>query len=60
MVRIVLSLVMLISTLAVITTNGCGNTSVSIEERKTMPEIVNSIQDGYMNEGYKTATFALG
>lgn len=60
MVRIVLSLVMLISTLAVITTNGCGNTGVSIGERKTMPEIVNSIQDGYMNEGYKTATFALG
>lgn len=58
--RIVLSLLLLVSALTIITTNGCGNTAFPIEEGKTMAEGVNPVSGNNMTDGYKTATFALG
>lgn len=55
----VLSLFILVSAL-IITTNGCGNTSFSVEEEKVMASNVNTIPSDNVTQGYKTATFSLG
>jgi hypothetical protein len=59
-VRIVLSLLLMVSALTIITTNGCGNTAFPIEEGKTMAEGVNPASGSNVTGEYKTATFALG
>ena len=58
--RIVLSLFLLVSVLTIFTTNGCSYTNLPVEEEKIMAENINSVIDSNVNEGYKTATFALG
>jgi hypothetical protein len=59
-VRIILSLFLLISSLVVVTTNGCGNTDSPAEEVKKMTENIDPMPGENMTEGYRTATFALG
>jgi hypothetical protein len=59
-VRIVLSLLILVSVFAVSITNGCGNTSFSVEEEKVMASNVNLMPSDNVTQGYRTATFALG
>ena len=58
--KVVLSLLLLVSALIFITTNGCSNTNVMIEEEKAMAENVNSAPGSNIAGGYRTATFALG
>ncbi|UCC17893.1 MAG: hypothetical protein JSU58_04895 [Dehalococcoidales bacterium] len=58
--RIVLSLFLLVSALTIFTTSGCSYRDIPVEEEKIMAENINSVFDSNMNEGYKTATFALG
>ena len=58
--RKVLSLFMLLSAFTLFTTNGCGNTSFSVEEEKVMASNVNTIPSDNVTQGYKTATFSLG
>jgi len=58
--RIVLSLVLLITVFALFVTNGCGNADIPIREVITMAESVNPVPGSNMTGGYKTATFALG
>jgi hypothetical protein len=59
-VRIVLSLLLLVSAITVITTTGCGNTDFVAEEEKVMADKVNILQGDNITQEYKTATFALG
>ena len=58
--RIVISLFLLLSTLFIISTNGCDNINSSVEEEIIMVKHVNPMPGSNMTEGYKTATFALG
>jgi hypothetical protein len=50
----------LVSALAVVTINGCGNNDLVAEEGKIMPDNENKFQGNNMTQEYKTATFALG
>lgn len=59
-VRIILSLIILVSTLSVVIANGCGTTSVPVEEGKTMTENIIPMTGNNTTGNYRTATFALG
>ena len=58
--RIVISLLLLVSALSIFTTNGCDNIDFPAKEEIIMVEHVNPMLGSNMTERYKTATFALG
>ena len=58
--RIILSLLLLVSALTVIATNGCGNTEITQEKEVKVVEKINSTSSIDMTGEYATATFALG
>ena len=58
--RILLILIIVLSTLSVFTVNGCGNTDIPAEEGKQLTQKNTPVTGSNMTGQYQTATFALG
>ena len=59
-VRLLLALIIVLSTLSVFTVNGCSNPDIPAEEGKQLTQNNTPVTGSNMTGQYQTATFALG